>query len=1049
MPTNEELEFENSKLKEEIELLKSAESKENSVFCRYQKMINNIGDVIAVIDRDGTNKYYSPNIEKMFGWTYQEVIGKPLIENIHTDDTLVIKQFMTDLMKNQDNSARIEVRYICKDGSYKWIELIANNLLHDEDIEGLLINFTDITEHKQAEEILHELSQFNLQVINNAEEGIIVYDCNMRYKVWNKFMEELTGKPATEVIGKHPSDLFPFLNEIGIISISEKALKGITTKNVEFEFNIPSLGKSGWASDTTAPLYNFKGEIIGGISIIRNITERKKAEIYVEESKNYLDKIINTIASPVFVKDQNNRVCIANDAFCSLISTSRESLIGTTGFEHFEEEQTRVYIANDQEVLNTGKENINEESYTDKQGITNTFITRKTTFTSTSGQKYLVAVLNDITEIKKTEEKIHEKDIRFRKLLAIVPDFIFQLSRKPDGNFCFPVASDGIKNIFGCTPEDVIDDFTPVKNVIFPEDYDRIINEIEYSAKHLKHFTSEFRVQKPGKDIQWIYARSTPERMADGSIAWFGFIVDITERKQVELALNNAKEIAEENIFFLKESQKAANIGSYKADFLIDSWKSSETLDTIFGIDENFKRDVNGWYEIIHPDEKIIMNNYFNNEVIAKQKNFDHEYRIVRINDKEVRWVHGIGDTKFDTSGKFIEMIGTIQDITEKKYAEKLIIESQRLSAMGEMASSVAHDFNNSLQIIMGNIERAVGSTQIDKSATAFLESAKDAIINTSKRIQLLQRFGGKQIETEFSTYNINDLISEVIEHSKPLWKDNIEKQGFRIDIKTKFCMKAAVSANKGELNSAIYNIFKNSIEAMPKGGEIFIETKCKGENILISFSDTGIGMSEESKDKIFQPFYTTKGFDLGRGLGMIGVRSIVNEHGGNVYVKYTEIGKGTTIEILLPRSENEATDIKETYNKPSIVLEKSEESTAQLNILWVEDDEMQRNVLRSLIEISGQKGDVVGSGKLALEIMENKKYDIVFTDVGMAGMTGLELAEKIKINYNGQIKVVIVSGWGNDIDTETQNKCGISEVISKPFSIKKVEDIFKAYLQK
>jgi PAS domain-containing protein len=127
----------------------------------------------------------------------------------------------------------------------------------------------------------------------------------------------------------------------------------------------------------------------------------------------------------------------------------------------------------------------------------------------------MVGINYDITEQKNTDKKIREKDLEFRKLSANVPDLIFQFTRKPDGTYCVPIASEGIRNIFGCTPEEVLDDFTPIGRVIHPDDAERVIRDIEYSAENLTYFTCEFRVQIPGREIQWIYSKSTPERLSD------------------------------------------------------------------------------------------------------------------------------------------------------------------------------------------------------------------------------------------------------------------------------------------------------------------------------------------------------------------------------------------------------------------------------------------------------------------------------------------------------------------------------------------------------
>jgi PAS domain-containing protein len=142
---------------------------------------------------------------------------------------------------------------------------------------------------------------------------------------------------------------------------------------------------------------------------------------------------------------------------------------------------------------------------------------------------------------KRAEEKIQEMDVRLRKLFASVPDLIFQFTRRPDGSYHVPIASESIINIFGCSPDDVWEDFEHISRVIYPEDAPRVQEDIEYSARHLTYFTCEFRVRIPGKAIQWILSRSTPEKFPDGSVTWYGFNVDITERRQAECIFRISK----------------------------------------------------------------------------------------------------------------------------------------------------------------------------------------------------------------------------------------------------------------------------------------------------------------------------------------------------------------------------------------------------------------------------------------------------------------------------------------------------------------------------
>ncbi len=139
------------------------------------------------------------------------------------------------------------------------------------------------------------------------------------------------------------------------------------------------------------------------------------------------------------------------------------------------------------------------------------------------------------------------KDIQFRKLSAELPDLIYQFTRRADGSYCVPIASKGIYNVFGCQPEDVRDNFDAIAKVLHPDDAERVVRDIEYSAEHLTYFTCEFRTQIPGRPVQWILSRSTPEKLPDGSVTWYGFNANITERKKVEEELIKAKERAEES----------------------------------------------------------------------------------------------------------------------------------------------------------------------------------------------------------------------------------------------------------------------------------------------------------------------------------------------------------------------------------------------------------------------------------------------------------------------------------------------------------------------
>ncbi|MBK8328075.1 MAG: PAS domain S-box protein [Bacteroidetes bacterium] len=418
------------------------------------------------------------------------------------------------------------------------------------------------------------------------------------------------------------------------------------------------------------------------------------------------------------------------------------------------------------------------------------------------------------------------------------------------------------------------------------------VNKVLQSKSSISNYTLGIKHAK-NEPITWVNANATPFfDIKDNSIEKIIVnFVDITEQKHAEDSLRRS----ESNL-----SNIINNIG----DPVFVKDKNSVLLIVndafckLFGLS---REDIIGksLSEDVSEEER---NNFLRIDkevLLTGVENITEEFLTVRkgetltISTRKTRYIDNEGN-------KFI--IGVMRDITEAKKAHIALIESQRLGAIGEMTSSIAHDFNNSLQAIYGNIELAMAENDISETTKYYLDTIKKMVNDTAFRVQLLQRFGGnKIIKNKVSKINLNNLIEEVILQSRPIWKEEIEKKGLSITITTQFTSLSEISGNDADLRSAFFNIIKNSVEAMPKGGNITIQTTEKEDKIFISISDNGIGMNDQIKARIFQPFYTTKGYEQGRGLGMSGVYSIVKEHDGEIYVKHTIQGVGSTIEMVLP----------------------------------------------------------------------------------------------------------------------------------------------------
>ena len=388
----------------------------------------------------------------------------------------------------------------------------------------------------------------------------------------------------------------------------------------------------------------------------------------------------------------------------------------------------------------------------------------------------------------------------------------------------------------------------------------------------------------------------------------------------------------------------------------------------------------------------------------------------------------------FDQENHFSGVLASGEDITERREAEKSMIASQRVLAAGEVAAAVAHDFNNALQGILGSLELALLDESIGTSSRSKLLAASSLAMDAAGRIQTLQRLNNSTQTGGSESFSINSLVIDVIAQTQHLWRDKVQKQGFRVGINTRLDDSLRMSPGQpGEIRSVLFNLLKNSIEALPEGGEIDITTWFTNGTNHVSITDNGLGMDEVTRSRIFQPFFTTKGFEAGRGLGLSASHAIVKSHGGDLRVERTAPGAGTSLEMRLPVAES--TDSLAGVTPPT-------EIATKLHLLWVDDDPAVQIMARGYIDALGHTGDTAQSGEEALKLIASADYDVVITDLGMPGMNGFEVARRAAELTAGKTPVLALTGWGDTITPAEQARFEIYQVLSKPISLRELGEV-------
>jgi len=512
-----------------------------------------------------------------------------------------------------------------------------------------------------------------------------------------------------------------------------------------------------------------------------------------------------------------------------------------------------------------------------------------------------------------------------------------------------------------------------------------------------------------------------------------GTIRDITESKSIQKELDRQNEKLNNLNNALNKAQRLAKVGSWSFDTSNQKSEWSNEMFLIWDFDlSELAPDYKTIIKKIHKEDLELFNASVE-EAVNNGIPYDIEHKIY-LSNGEVKVVRAICQPVLNKDGKVIGLVGTSQDITAEKQFEQVQVKNQRLKAIGEMSSSIAHDFNNALQEMMGNLEIVKLQKDLSVDTLERLNNIKSIINDVAGRVGALQKFGDtKSCTVHTDSLDFNELIEESLEQSRPPWKDNPEKEGITIDITTEFEQIPKISCNKGELKSAIYNLIKNSIEAMPEGGSLTIQTGTKEEHVYARFLDTGLGMDEEAKLKIFEPFFSTKGFKPGRGLGMSGVYTIVQKHGGDAVVQRSELNKGTTIEISFPISH---------LDKINVSHKKDTDIFKEYRVLWVDDEVLITKASKLLVESLGHTCDGVSSGHKALEHLSQNSCDIVFTDIGMPKMNGWELIDAIREKFGYTIKIVAVTGW--DLEGKSKEEFKIDFLLQKPFTLEKLKTAFE-----
>lgn len=373
----------------------------------------------------------------------------------------------------------------------------------------------------------------------------------------------------------------------------------------------------------------------------------------------------------------------------------------------------------------------------------------------------------------------------------------------------------------------------------------------------------------------------------------------------------------------------------------------------------------------------------------------------------------------------------------ELQEARSRLVRSETLRALGQMASGVAHDFNNILAAITGNTQLLLAQVD-DPQLRPRLKAIETAAMDGAATIRRIQEFSRLKKTREIGPVDVNQLVRDVVMITSPLWKDQQQRNGKLVEVLTRLDGVQSVAGNAAELREVLTNLLLNALDALPRGGKITFTTWGEGDegSVCLAVGDNGVGMAPEVRERAFEPFFTTKG-PGNSGLGLSVAYGIIQRHEGELTVESVP-GEGTTFLIRLPRSSGPArSPAARSQMGPS----------RRTRILVIDDNPAVRDVLATMLAKAGHEVVKAEGGREGLELFQTTTFDLVFTDLGMPEMSGLEVAATVK-EQSPTTAVVMITGWGMELDEKRLREEGVDLLLGKPFDLVMVQNSVAAVLK-
>ncbi len=1002
----------------------------------YRAIFNAANDAIFIHDLDtGAILDVNRRMSEMFGFSREEILNHD-VGILSSGEAPYTEGNAREWMRKAREGEPQIFEWHCKhkNGNLFWGEVnLKWTVIGGK--ERLLAVVRDITGRKQAEEVIRNSERRMADIINFLPDATFVIDTKGTVIAWNHAMENLTGVMAENILMKGDYEYaLPFYGQRRPILVDlalradeniERLYSNIEKENetLTSETYTPLLKGGVYLWFKARPLYDSNGNVVGAIESIRDITARRLATKAVRESEERFNLFMDHFPGVVFIKDLEGRYVYINRYYEQHRDRRREEVYGRTDLELWPVETAVMFQEADRRVMTEGISMEMVETIRQTDGTENIQRTIKFPLLKDGRPTFLAGFGLDIGRQMKAEEELRESEERYRRLHESITDAVVTTDLKGrihDFNRVY-------QKMMGYSGEELkqttYTDLTPEKWWFLET---TIIQEQVLARGYSDVYEKEYR-RKDGTVFPVELRTFLIRDKSAEPVGMWAIVRDITERKAAEHAL---RESEEKYRMVVEHANDAVFIAQ---DSVIRFLTARLSEITGYSAQEIQVKHIS---DLIAPEDRDWVFERYQRRLKGEEVPTPYEFRILTSTGK-VRWV--------DINAVLIEWEGRpatlnfLRDITARRQMEAALVHAQKMEAVGTLAGGVAHDFNNLLQGILGYSELLLLNKATEEKGGRELREILHAAGRGAELARQLLTFSRK-VESRLKPVDLNREVLNVAQ----LLQRTIPKM-IEIELRLAPGLRR-VNADANQIEQVLMNLAVNAKDAMPDGGRLTIETAnvtldeeyCRshlgavpGEHLLLSVTDNGCGMTKETLDHIFEPFYTTKGVGKGTGLGLAMVYGIVKSHNGYIMC-YSEIGSGTTFKIYLPAVMAAAEQVEEKKEAP---LRGGTET-----ILLVDDEESIRTAGEAILSRFGYRVLTAANGETALEIYRGnrERIDLIILDLIMPGMGGRKCLEKI-LEFDPEAKVLIASGYGATGPIRETMDAGARGFISKPYHMRNI----------